>query len=161
MVLNPNLLKIFMALICLLMMPVFGAAFEPEAGGDGGWRCGDGVLASAAATDGEISERGWFCPWCNRYAPPAPARETPETGCISCDPHYAPFNGVQRFSGNQVILIVEGLLRMSGAPDLMAASILERDNIYEARLIDDDGVHVDTLHIHKANGWVRSLSTPY
>ena len=156
-----NGLMVCMMLIGIFLMPHRAIAFEADRQDHGGWRCDAGVLTTASLQDGEMSARGWFCPWCNPYAPPGPGRELPKAGCISCDPHYAPFHGVRRFSGNQAILIVEGLLRKSGMPDLMASSLVEREHIYEARLINARGNHVDTLHIHKANGWVRSFPASY
>jgi hypothetical protein len=154
-------LMVCMTLIGVLLMPHHALASETDRQDHGGWRCDADVLTSSPHQDGEMSARGWFCPWCSRYALPGPGREGPETGCMSCDPHYAPFHGAPRFSGNQAILIVEGLLRKSDMPDLTASSIVEQEHIYEARLINASGIHVDTLHIHKANGWVRSFPASY
>ncbi len=161
MTLKSNVLLIGMLFIGVLLMSSHCLAFETDTDNHEGWRRVAGAVATVSLQDGEMSARGWFCPWCHRYAPPGPGRELPKTGCISCDPHYAPFQGVRRFSGNQAILIVEGLLRKSGMPDLMTSSIVERKHLYEARLINADGIHVDTLHIHKANGWVRSFPAAY
>lgn len=158
MALKPKILILLLLAGAMLVFPVRGAAAETGMAGSGAWRCGE--EGPAAGMDDEICANGWFCPWCHGYILPGPGARSSKNGCSPCDPHYSPFTGEKRLSRNQAILIVDGLLRMSDTPDLMAASISEMENVYEARIIDADGFHVDTLHIHKVNGWVRSFSSP-
>lgn len=154
----PNILILFLFSGALLVLPVRGAAAEADNGGTGVWRCGEDGPAKEMGDD--ACENGWYCPWCHGYIPPGPGARAPEHGCSPCDPHYIPFAGEERFSRNQAILIVEGLLRKSDIPDLMPASIKEMENVYEARIVDTDGFHADTLQVHKVNGWVRSFMLP-
>lgn len=154
----PNILILFLFAGVLLVLPVRGAAAEADNGGSGVWRCGEDGSATEMGDD--ACENGWYCPWCHEYILPGPGAGASEHGCSPCDPHYTPFAGKKRFSRNQAILIVEGLLRKSDIPDLMPASIKEMENVYEARIVDTDGFHADTLQVHKANGWVRSLLLP-
>jgi len=150
----PNILVLFLFFGVLLVLPVRGAAAEADNGDSGVWRCGED--GEAAEMDDEVCANGWYCPWCHGYTLPGMSAGSSKHGCSPCDPHYIPFAGEKRFSRNQAILIVEGLLRKSDTPDLMPASITEMENVYEARIVDVNGVHVDMLQIHKVNGWVRS-----
>jgi hypothetical protein len=173
------------ACLALVAGPVYaqsqGGAGDDRRGSDGRMMRGPANPQddSGYSDDGYGPPEGdWRCPWCGGYGRgrmrrghgrgmgPGMMHRGPDRGWGGDPGMRGPGYGrdTRRFGGqpeplnkDQARLLVENYLRNRRNPNLKVGDVADKEEVFEATIVTQDGALVDKLKVDKETGWFRSV----